>query len=66
MEDKVVVALTAMTIFTVILLVIVIVDFFKMLKAIRDYERVVDLCRKEEEAAEAHRLERKQKPRYMQ
>lgn len=52
MEDKVVVALTAMTIFTVILLVIVIVDFFKTLKAIRDYERVVDLCRKEEEAEE--------------
>lgn len=49
MEDKVVVALTAMTIFTVILLVIVIVDFFKTLKAIRDYERVVDLCRKEED-----------------
>lgn len=52
MEDKVVVALTAMTIFTAVLLVIVIVDFFKTLKAIRDYERVVDLCRKEEEAEE--------------
>lgn len=52
MEDKVVVALTAMTIFTAVLLAIVIVDFFKTLKAIRDYERVVDLCRKEEEAEE--------------
>lgn len=49
MEDSIMVVLTAMTMFTAVLLVIVIIDFFKTLKAIKRWN---ELTTKEEEKNE--------------